>query len=221
MLAMLLAVPGCGSGSTASRSRAQVVSLLGVLRRPQVASDRANVPTTKLRGPTCGFHPDSALVRRAADTSWGARVFVVPLRPARCAPCTGTERACAAPPPRVETVAVLADTTTPATANAYTAAEIRSGAAVSVAGHVQSGGRDTAQLVMLVPDGVSRVSLVYPRLGERGQPGASPLIHLVLPVYENAVAWQVDAYRQAFVMTWYGPSGQVVKSTRLSAGPSA
>jgi hypothetical protein len=72
--------------NAAGSSRAQLVKIIAVLRRPQTKADlqAEKLPTLKdnrLLGRV--FIPDRSLIRLATTTPWGEKIYFVPLRPRR------------------------------------------------------------------------------------------------------------------------------------------
>jgi hypothetical protein len=218
--------------------RQQLIGMLAVLRRPQTKSDLDPQLLAMLKrldqrglGSDLEGAPDLSLIRLATITPWGAKVFLVPLRP-----LTASElRAAARRLPlafrrrpggllqsaREETLSVVTiDRGGPnyGGGGGITAAEIE-------AGHGSSGTEGSTPLhgnggytrmTIVVPDGVARVTLVLPRQGSQIGPGTPVYKHpltVTAQVHGNVAAFQID--RQCctghIATTWYGANGQVLK----------
>ncbi|HEY2769802.1 MAG TPA: hypothetical protein VGI87_04510 [Solirubrobacteraceae bacterium] len=196
-----LGVAGCGGSSKDVRGRKQLIQLLAVLRRPQTKADRnpAMLRTIE-RQPQWspyvanGSRPDLALVRLGTIGPWGARILLVPFTPPTSVPhCTGTERACARPPPREETLAVFPSSG----ARKWTAAQIAAGVAFT---QTPSDGR----WIIVVPDAVTRVAFV---LSDRRP---------TVVVRGNVAAVQGHAGERIDAALWYGAHGRLLR--RIRAG---
>ena len=174
-----------------------LVGILGVLRRPQTAADRDLGPalTMSLRRIRAGT-PVMSLVRRVGLTPGGGNVVLVPVRPkggrwpSRLAGGgTGLRLAVAA-------AGGVACCLTPGQID-------RGGNWVSGAG--LSGN----SYVIIVPDGVARVSVALSG-------------HVAARVHENVAELSVPRGVEnigTFPMTWFGPSGAVVKRFLSSLTP--
>ena len=199
------------SGITASRP---LLSILGVLRRPQTSADRNPALLRELREQShsrtlsvIAGKPVISLVRLATVAPWGAKIFLVPYRPL-------TRQAIAKLPPMQQVVAHAAKMSlmiyaTGLTSGNQPAAEIE-------------GGRDLAnsatgrsdQFAMVVPDGVARVALWNATGSIRAHP--HPLVPphskpIIVTVHDNVAAVRSRKFGSVGREIWYGPSGQIVK----------
>ena len=199
-----------------------LVSILGVLRRPQTAADRAAAPYA-------AGGSDPSLVRLAAVTPWGERVTLAPYRSGAheqlCIgfsylPPTGAGSGRAAN--RLERAKARLER-----ANArghgggdcgLTAALIEAGKAWSLegAGREFAGGSTAVRLFIVVPDGVAKVAFVLPRQGSvPGGPVYRHSLSVLAPVHNNVAFARVN--RQCcdgnLVTRWYAADGQLVKVT--------
>lgn len=222
VLLAVVALSSCGGkgvSNAASRSRQDLVALLGVLRRAPSAADRDPGLTRRLavlanRSNCRGLVADAPLIRFAGVTPWGQRIFVVPFKPPTCkpAPCTGTQRACAAPPPDEETVRLLSDTGGTPLYNPYpplssTPENVAEGPGVVLAAQEAL---PPIRELMLVPDGVRRVEFVFPRHPPFG-PAHHATLRVFVLVHDNLAAVQVNRSDLGQSVAWYGPEGKPIK----------
>lgn len=185
--------PPSTAGPHGTGAAAPLLSVLGVLRRPQTRADlppalrealkeRSQWPPLRESGT-----PVIRLIRLAAVTPWGAKVFLIPLRR------TGHAD-------RLEVLEL--SSRMGAGGCCDTASDIEHYGTGSFGGkaHHRHG-------VLIVPDGVSKVTIFPPN--QRGKPsrGISATVHNNTAVFEfhGPLA---DPFKY---MTWYGPSGPVIK----------
>jgi hypothetical protein len=204
--------PPAAEARTLPSRKLGLTGILAVLRRPQTAADlnlallqrlerRSSAPLAALQGT-----PVLSLVRLATVTPWGEQVFLVPTRP-----LTHNAIAKRMATPKLSAVVRrnllrrLARQDQELTlgidgTGGATAAEIEAGA------DWISGGPSSNTLVLVVPDGVARVTV--------------QLLHPVSAiVHNNVAAFEVPQPIEnlgVYKMTWYSASGAIVKRT----GPS-
>jgi hypothetical protein len=169
-----------------------LLSVLGVLRRPQT---RADLTKRLLSSALLKYGsalddigtPVIRLIRLATATPWGAKVFLVPLKRTGHADALeelelssrlGTGGCCA------------------------TASDIEHYGMGSFGGkaHAHHG-------VLIVPDGVAKVTIFPPSQGGKRSPGISAIVHNNTAVFEFRGPLE-DPFAY---MTWYAPSGTVIK----------
>lgn len=212
----------------AESSRQHLTDILSVLRRSQTKADlnprllRA-LPPARIAGFT--GTPDLPLIRYATTTPWGERVYVVPMRPpgrsqiasiTRGLPRAQAARLTAALRLRGETAGLFSPSG--GGGSTSTPAEIDAGDAILTegAGGSFAGGSTRTRYVVLVPDGVARVTFVAPRQPSPGEPGAPIYRHslaITVAVHDNVAAVQVDRQGTGArpAMIWYAPGGRVIK----------
>jgi hypothetical protein len=181
-------------------SREALIDTLAVLRRPQTAADRrVPIPPGLAHRRDMPFAarlgaPDRSLIRIAARTPWGNNVIFIPLKP-RPAP---------APRARRQEVLFVFDG---GGGCCDTAKEIRTVGGGGISGTV---GRGRIGVVLVLPDGVDRISIVarYP------QP-----VTISVDVHDNVAAFYAPGYPRVFKskITWYGRSGKVIRRLRRQA----
>ena len=206
--------------SAAPSSRQQLIDILGVLRRPQVASDVprallsevAQAPLLSLQG-----GPDMPLVRYATTTPWGEKIYFIPIKPVTPAQIKRVARDRHWPASsltirrgRPETLLVMS---TDGGGGAGDAGSIEAGQGIGTSGGADIRG---TRVTIVVPDGVARVQLVLPRQPDPQQYGASIYSHslsVTAPVHDNVVAVQIDRNMPEgpFPMIWYDAHGHVIK----------
>jgi hypothetical protein len=198
-----------------------LLKTLGVLRRAQNKADLDPALLRLLDGRSA-FRavgtPEISLIRLATVTPWGSKVFLVPLKPL-------TPRAIARLPVELRGPA---SRTLRRQGKAEALAELEvggppgGGVCCSTATEIKrigvsfwAGGPGSAPMrgVLVVPDGVSDVTLVLSAVRPRGRADK-----LTATVHNNVAAFEIhggvnNPFRD---MTWYGPAGQVVK--RISNG---
>ncbi len=201
-----------------------LLSILGVLRRPQTEADRDPALLDTLRRQSQNLSlsvldgkPAISLVRLATIAPWGAKIFLVPYRPL-------TRQAIAKLPRKQQ---VLASATkmslgiygTGLTSGFLPAADIEGGRdlANSATGH-------SDQAAMVLPDGVAKVALWNSTGSIRAHPhpliapGSKPV---VVAVHNNVAAFRSRRLASIGHEVWYGPSGKVIKriANASSCGP--
>jgi hypothetical protein len=191
--------PSRPAASAKPSSRQQLIDILGVLRRPQTPAD-LRILSQVTHVPLFLGTPDRSLVRFATTTPWGEKLFFVPM--------TGR---------RGEQLSVFSDQ---GGGGAGDARSIEAGEGIGTQGGSDIPG---TRITLVVPDGVNRVSFVFPRQPQPGQFGAPVYPHsltVATVVHGNVAAVQVD--RQVFPSTlpmiWYAADGQVLKRIGDLAG---
>jgi hypothetical protein len=193
----------------AARSRQQLVGLLGVLRRGQTPADRAFDATGwPYPGPAPGnqpgyrIEPDRPLIRLATVTSWGAKVFVVPLTSPRDPRLVRTLG---------ETVALWVQGI--GWSDYSTVADLRTGGAAGPESTVRGpDGKPISRLFDLVPDHVATVR--YFLYGDLPQPGKVLRFtgSITAIVHHNIATFQQDTAGSKIPFEiWYAPDGRVVR----------
>ncbi len=187
--------------SSAQAAAAPLVRILGVLRRPQTASDKA-VELKVLRGA-----PDLPLVRLAGVTPWGEQVILVPQK--------------ARPHDTLNLVARSARGGSGA--GGITANVIESSGLDLLEGPGTLSRWRGVRLIMVVPDGVAKVAFVSPtpirgsNLGELNRTSSA----VTVPVHNNVAFAQLAHYccGATPVMRWYAADGRLIKITGNAAVP--
>lgn len=205
--------------SPAVSGRQQLIDIIGVLRRPQTKADLAGEQLPPFRYPgSFGLDgiPDRRLVRYATTTPWGERLYFVALRP------TAKQVASYSRPQlrslfrdRPETLGVFSQSGYDGGGTAATI-EAHGGLETEGAGRNFNEGSTATRLILVVPDGVAKVTFVLSRQPDRGNPYAPTYAHSLdvsVPVHDNIAAVQVDrdCCSGRPPMVWYGPAGQVIK----------
>jgi hypothetical protein len=195
-------------------SRGALIGELAPLRRPQTSAERAIARTLNRHElPFEEFYgtPDRRLVRYAATTPWGQRLYLVPITPWTAQQVRAREGKHVHAPPPVEEFAVYAPGA-PFDFGAGNAARIHAGT-IGVSfwgpGGPKSG---VTREVQVVPDGVAKVTYVLPRQPQAqfGYPVYSRVGHLTVAVHGNIVDFQT---RRAVgtASIWYAADGRVLK----------
>lgn len=206
--------------------RQALIDELAPLRRPQTAADRAFVHWLERRGGTFGpvGRIDSSLVRYLGSTPWGERMFLVPtLPPTRQqilrfygARPNGTRSARTDVPFEEWKDERVGLASHGGGAGLATAADLRlHGIGMSEgAGRAFAGGSTETRQVLVVPDGVAKVTFLFARQPFADQYGA-PVYHVVkrvtVPVKNNLVAVQIDRQAGSPAEIWYAANGTVVR----------
>ena len=221
-----------GPSTAAAAPVAQpLLRTLGVLRRAQTKSD-LDPDLLKIVTRRAGLRralgtPDVPLIRLATVTPWGSKVFLVPLKP-----LTTTEIDKLPPALRQVASRELGHQ-----GNAETLSEIQltgdggGGGCCATAGDIEHYGQGSwggssssgpTHAVLVVPDGVERVMLLLPRI-VRGGRAYKHSLAVTAPVHNNVAAFQIDrAVDDPFqYMTWYGPTGKIIKRFGDRSAPSA
>jgi hypothetical protein len=194
---------------------------LGVLRRPQTKADLDPALLRILERPGSLLSglgtPDVPLIGLATVTPWGSKVFLVPRKPL-------TAQQVAELPPQLRTFAFRR---LDRQRNQETLQEMElrglagGGGCCATAADIQSfgdgswggeSGSPATHAVLVVPDGVSKVSLLFPRHAPGGRTYKTSLV-VTAPVHNNVLAIAInrgvdDPFQS---MIWYGPTGQVIK----------
>lgn len=197
-----------------------LTKILAVLRRPQTRQDhdpallkRPPFRLTRLQA-TLGT-PQLALIRLATVTPWGAKVFLVPMKPP-------TEAAIATLP-APERGAVERQLTRQGPDDrlgVFTVGQSGGGGCCATAQMIEQQGTgmwggtsSLTQLVLVVPDGVAKVTLLLPRQGAHGARAFRRAQSLTATVHDNvfAIAFNRVVDDPMRDMIWYGPRGNIVK----------
>jgi hypothetical protein len=167
-----------------------LVRILGVLRRPQTEADRnPTLLREGLRGP--GVAPVISLLRLATTTSWGDKVFLVPL--------------------------VSAPTHLPLARSRGGLGMFSvngGGGCCSTAAQIEGGedyanGLSPRSLIMVVPDHVARITVrLSAPLGRRQPPIATGRVHANVAVVR--LPFDVES-GGGDIITWYDASGAIIK----------
>jgi hypothetical protein len=192
--------------ATLRSSRLRLVDLLGVLRRPQTQADRTPRFFDQFENgaPALGGTPILPLVRLATTTSWGDKVFLVPFGPL-------TPKSIAKLPPHLRKRAL--------SRLAHEQRIVRLGivddggggccdsvASIEAGRAVLSSGPSPNSVLLVVPDGVAKVTLLLPQ-------AATAVVHGNVAAF---VVHQPVENLNINKMIWYGSSGNVVK--RIGGG---
>jgi hypothetical protein len=188
-----LQAAGALAGSPPRRgAEGPLLAVLGVLRRPQTRADVSkrllNSGLLKYGGALHRFGtPVIRLIRLATVTPWGAEVFLVPL-----------ERTGKAD--RLEFLELSRRVGAGSCCAAASDIERYGLGSFGGEGRPHSG-------VLIVPDGVSKVTIFPPGEGGKRSPGSSAIVHNNTAVFEFRGALE-DPFKY---MIWYGPSGAVIE----------
>lgn len=201
------------SAAAHSSRRQQLIALLGVLRRPQTPADLSFDTKFPYNGPQDQeaedrVWPERALVRLAAVTPWGAKVFIVPLTASKD-PLRRRELG--------ETVALWVQGigwSIPATVG-----DLKAGGGWGPYSAVRlANGRRVTRFFTVVPDGVAEVKYYYggpgpwPRPGQALRFGAS----ITAAVHDNVAVIQSDRPRATFGFeVSYAADGHMVGRSRV------
>jgi hypothetical protein len=181
--------------------RQQLIDILAVLRRPQTYADLHSHTIAEIlkrpRGSTFGQGPiDRPLVRLLGTTPWRVPVYLIPYEPAP------TGQPGSAPlgqrPSRTEGIWLESQ----GGSCCYTAADIGNGKAIDEGGFGPLNGPSQTRLIMLVPDGVSRVEFRF----------HTPSVRRTVNVHNNIAAaeFQRPCCHGLERTIWYAANGQVV-----------
>jgi hypothetical protein len=215
--------------------RQQLIDILGVLRRPQVPSDLDPhyLPFLSGRGGVIQAltgTPDRALIRYATTTPWGAKIYLVPLKPATVAELKaalrrfhGSRGLISQIRSRGETVGIYGSD---GGGGGSDVASIEAGQGMEIdgAGRTFAGGSTETRYILVVPDGVIRVGFYFPA---QAVPAGGPVyrhsLTVTVPVHGNVAAVQVG--RQCCggppALIWYGAGGRVIKEIGSMKPPPA
>lgn len=198
--------------------RHQLIEMLAPLQRPQTAGDLKLSLLSRPRGPgLAGLNGviDRPLVRYAATTPWGERLFIVPMRPASAAQIAAEKRrypelrrAFARSASRGETVGLFGSGggggfATPASLERYGEGETE-------------GGSGETRVISLVPDGVARVEFLFARQpagSQYGGPLYPHVLRVTVAVHDNIAAAQVHraSVGGGEATIWYNAAGQTLR----------
>lgn len=206
--------------------RQQLIDIIGVLRRPQTRADLNPVILRQLERPIGGLggSPDIPLMRYAATTPWGERLYFVPMKPPTSAQLARLRSTFPRLPPtalarlRARPEGLGVDSTSGG-GGGVPASFIEAHGELSWegAGRSFAGGSTETRLVEVVPDGVAMVELLFPRQpNPSGPPGTDPISRRALtarvPVHGNIAAVQIDRqFYGQMAQIWYAADGQVIK----------
>jgi hypothetical protein len=216
------------STQPAVSSRQGLIDILGVLRRPQTHADlHTPVIEQYLRSVEQGGlpigvgEPDVGLIRRATVTPWGSPVYLVPTKPPTAAFIARVRRNFPNLPAGFEAghrSERLTEVDRGGAGGDETPAEIEAGQAISTqgAGRSFAGGSSDTRVIVIVPDGVARVSFVDPRQPLHGTVSGPVYRHsatVTVPVHGNVAAAQIDRAGSGppLPMIWYSAGGAVIK----------
>jgi hypothetical protein len=195
------------STSPERASRAELISMLGVLRSRQTPSARAfdetGWPTVgPFRGhpPQFRIEPDRPLIRLATVTPWGAKVFVVPLtspRSPRFARLIGESAA-------LWVQGIGWSDLTPAQ-------DLKAGPSTGPGVNIRlPNGRKVSRFLMLVPDGIAKITIPL----ERGLPIAGKPVRfdgsISAAVHNNIAAFQTAGSPNVEFAIWYSADGRII-----------
>ncbi|MGH3264183.1 MAG: hypothetical protein ACRDNS_19555 [Trebonia sp.] len=212
------------SASAAPSSPQALLSVLGVLRRPQTRADLHSPMIARyLQHPdddglaALNGTPDLALIRRATVTPWGSPVYLVPNKPPTSAGLARLKRqfptlsAARLRDARREEGVTEVDRS--GSGGDATVAEIEAGQAIGSegAGRSFAGGATQTRVIAIVPDGVATVSFVDPRPPSLHRHSAT----VTVPVHGNVAAAQLDrgglGGSVPIPMLWFSSAGTVIK----------
>lgn len=207
---------------TISPAARSLLNTVGVLRRPQTKADLDPALLRLLKRPgliAILGTPDIPLIRLAAVTPWGSRVFLVPRKPL-------SATALGKLPPQLRELASRGRTRL-GSAETLQLMEVSAG---GTGGSGGGGGTATdlkqhgeelwggapgsaTRAVMVVPDGVSRVSLLFPRQEAPHGLTYTRSVVLTAPVHNNVIAVEIHRVvdNPFQYMLWYGPAGHLIK----------
>jgi hypothetical protein len=216
------------AASTATnRSRQQLIDILAVLRRPQTKTDLDPELLRQLsRNRLLGLHgtPDRPLIRLAAVTPWGEKVFLVPMKPLTASATSSLQ---GRHPLSRRLPLGLAQRTGETLAVYFTDANGSGGrSCCNTAGRIEAGsdgpgiegfrpahGSGYTRLTSVVPDGVAKVVFNLPRQGGAEAPVYKHTLTVATQVHGNVAAVQVarQCCSGPIPTIWYGTNGQVIK----------
>jgi hypothetical protein len=220
-----------------------LTSILGVLRRPQAAADRNPALISYLRredrNPLFAANfgrPVLSLIRLAAVSPWGERVYVVPF----LAPTAAEKRRLprkdrSGSAPTTATLQILpipGNKITDFYGQGATPAVINGGRVIGNGAYDTKVYNHPRQTIMVLPDGIAKVALWYPTGSIANHPkhpiapGSKPIVATV----HNNIAAFIAPRRfgrphhvpfSAGQEIWYGPDGNIVKriDNANSCGP--
>lgn len=184
-----------------TREQSALVAVLGVMRTPQTpdaaAFDHPGWPTPPLTHTAL----DRSLIRLATVTPWGAKVYIVAIKPP-------AKRTLARSLGEVAALWVQGNGWSDyATVNAITAGDVWGpGRAATVHGH------SVYRFFEIVPDGVARV--IFDVLPVMPQPGKPPhfTASVAADVHHNVAVFQTNQSGPGAVFaSWYAHNGQLIK----------
>jgi hypothetical protein len=208
-LAVLVLLGGGGGGHPASTATAThrdpLTATLAVLRRPQTGQDRRGVAQSgvlRLPGSAlAGGRVDVASARVAATTSWGSAVLLFRTVPPATAGSAGTGALALAADHRMMCCA--------------TRQRVEAGRAWLMTGIGRHGASGTpARFYLVVPDGVTRVLVLFGEGASRSSVGA------VITVHGNIAALSLQGLpaKPPAAMTWFNGQGTQVHKFSFAPG---
>ncbi|MGH2893265.1 MAG: hypothetical protein ACRDPM_08350 [Solirubrobacteraceae bacterium] len=213
----------------------RLVGILGVLRRPQTSADRG-LPDSSRGRPGDAFSaainearsgtPVLRLARLATVAPWGQKIFIDPMTPLTAARAATLEhqypqlrtalQQLRQSEPHTVTLALFGGRET----SLGSVADIEQGNQTTVQGPNGILGLDgfapPLRVVMVIPDGVAKISFRLPRQAYPGAIAYPAAQTFTVPVHNNIAAFQTDRYIDEdhwskIGMIWYAPSGAIVK----------
>jgi hypothetical protein len=212
-----------------------LVDILGVLRRPQTPADRA-LPDPSAGRPGEAFSaainearsgtPVLRLARLATVAPWGQKIFIDPVTPLTATRAATLEhrypqlrkafQQLRQNEPHTVTLALYGGRET----SFGSVTDIEQGHQTTVQGPNGILGLDgfapPLRVVMVIPDGVAKISFVLPRQAYPGAIVYPAAQTITVPVHNNIAAFQTDRYIDEdhwskIGMIWYASSGASVK----------
>jgi hypothetical protein len=181
--------------------RQQLIDILAVLRRPQTHADLHSHTIAEIlkrpRGSTFGQGPiDKPLVRLLGTTPWRVPVYLIPYEPAP----TGQRGSAPLRQRQSRTEGIWLESQ--GGSCCYTATDIENGRAIDEGGFGPLNGPSQTRLIMLVPDGVSRVEFRF----------HTPSLQRTIDVHNTIAAaeFQRPCCHGLERTIWYAANGQVV-----------
>jgi len=182
---------------------------LGVLRRPQTKADLdPSLLRILTRRAQAGLGtPVISLIRLATVTPWGTKVFLVPIT----APGNSASPTHASPEPAGQGRADSLEEFDLHQGGAGGGGCCATAADIKQAGDGSWGG-PPSHAILIVPDGVTKVTLMLPQAvskstGYRNPSAVTAVVHNNVAVFRLR-GGLADPFKQ---MIWYGPTGQVIK----------
>ena len=177
-------------------------------------------------------YPDLRLVRFGTVTPWGDRYFLVPLNPPTAETLAGAARRLklsqaflSAQSARILSTGEQVLLMSPGGDGdcCFTLTAIKTGHDLHTTEVSGPRGYSATRAVAVIPDGVTKVGIDLPAQKLRrfpnsplnSQPNITRPAHLLLPVRNNLIAFEIHQGGAGCcltaTMTWYGPEGQVIK----------
>jgi hypothetical protein len=202
--------------------RQQLIRIISVLRRPQTKADleAEKLPVFRNPGPitTLGA-PDIPLIRYATTTPWGEKLYFIPFKPPTASELSRSRLPAPAIRARRRRGETLGVFSSHGGAGGGTAQTIEAGRGMETegVGRAFNEGSTETRIILVVPDGVARVTFVLPRQPDRGNPYAPVYSHsssVTVAVRDNIAAVQVnrDCCGPQTAIIWYAANGRVIKT---------